>query len=142
LGHGAGGVGGGELEAVEQGHGTFGFEAAGGQRVDDLGESDLDGVAVFEWGELNVLAGEEIALHSRRVTIAAVALVETVVVVAPVSFGEGWGFALASIGPDVTAEWILHHGLLEVGYPPGVLWLKVEWLQRVSGFRSAKVVQP
>jgi hypothetical protein len=47
----AGGVHGGQLEAVEEGGGAFGFEVAGGEGVDDDGEGDLDGFAVFEGGE-------------------------------------------------------------------------------------------
>ena len=53
----AAGVVAGELESVEQGDGALGFELAGGEGVDDDGESDLDGFAVFEGGELDVLAG-------------------------------------------------------------------------------------
>ena len=53
----AGRVAGGKLEAVEQSGGALGVEAAGGEGVDDDGESDLDGFAVFEGGELDVLAG-------------------------------------------------------------------------------------
>jgi hypothetical protein len=53
----AAGVVRGELESVEQGDGALGFEFAGGQGVDNDRESDLDGFAVFEGGELDVLAG-------------------------------------------------------------------------------------
>ena len=53
----AGRVAGGKLEAVEQSGGALGVEVAGGEGVDDDGESDLDGFAVFEGGELDVLAG-------------------------------------------------------------------------------------
>jgi hypothetical protein len=44
----AGGVIGSELEAVEQGGGALDVELSGGEGVDDDGESDLDGLAVFE----------------------------------------------------------------------------------------------
>ena len=51
----AGGVAGGKLEAVEQGCGALGVEVAGGEGVNDDGESNLDGFAVFEGRELDVL---------------------------------------------------------------------------------------
>ncbi len=55
------GVVAGELEAVEESGGSLDVEAAGGEGVDDDGEGDLDGFAVFEGGELDVLAGDEVA---------------------------------------------------------------------------------
>ena len=70
------GVGGGELEAVEQGGGRLGVEVSSREGVDDLGEGDLDGFAVFERDELDVLAGQEIACGARGVTILAVGFVE------------------------------------------------------------------
>ena len=42
LGVEAGGVVAGELETVEEGGGSLGFEAAGGEGVDDAGEGKLD----------------------------------------------------------------------------------------------------
>ncbi len=108
----AGGVAGCELEAVEQGGGAPGVEMAGGEGVDDDGESDLDGFAVFEGGELDVLAGDEIATGGSGVAEAAVALVEAVVEVAPLLAGERGCFALDSVGLDVSAEFVLHVFLL------------------------------
>lgn len=78
---------------------------SGGEGVDDDGEGDLDGFAVFEGGEFNVLSGDEVAAGGFGGPEGAVALVETVVEVAPVSLGERWGFAAGSVGFDVTAEW-------------------------------------
>src|ERR1700736_2132498 len=60
-GVGPGGVHAGELEAVEEGGGAFGVEVSGGKGVDDDGEGDLDRFAVFEGGELDVLARDEVS---------------------------------------------------------------------------------
>jgi len=43
-------VGGCDLEPVEEGGGALAFEVAGGESVDDDGERDLDGFAVFDLG--------------------------------------------------------------------------------------------
>ena len=106
------------MEAVKQGGGAPGVEMAGGEGVDDDGESYLDGLAVFQSRELDVLAGDEIPASGGGVAEAAVALVETVVEVAPLLAGEGRCFALDSVGFDVSAEFVLHvvsYG----GVPPG-----------------------
>jgi hypothetical protein len=103
LGAEAGGVHGGELEAVEEGCGALGLEVAGGQGVDDDGEGDLDGFAVSKNGELDVLTGDEVASRGWSVAEAAVTLVEAGVVVAPLVVGQGWGAALNSVGSDVAA---------------------------------------
>jgi hypothetical protein len=137
----AGGVGGGELEAVEQGGSASGVEVAGSKGIDDDGESDLDGLAVFEGGELNMLTGNEVAACGSGVAEAAVALMEAVVEVAPLLAGEGGCFALDSVGLDVSAELVLHLGSPGV-YPPGGMCLKVDWLQQLSDFYFAKFVQP
>ena len=49
------------MEAVEEGGGAAGLELAEGEGVDDDGESGLDGFAVFEGQELDVLAGDDVA---------------------------------------------------------------------------------
>ena len=99
----AGGVVAGELEAVEEGGGSFGLEAAGGEGVDDAGEGELDGFSVFEGGELDVLAGDEVAAGGLGVAVGFVAVVEAVVEVAPLLGSEGWGFAARSVGSNVAA---------------------------------------
>ncbi len=83
LGAEAGGVVAGELEAVEEGGGSFGLEAAGGEGVDDAGEGELDRFAVFEGGELDVLAGDEVAAGGFGVAVGFVAVVKMMVEVAP-----------------------------------------------------------
>jgi hypothetical protein len=42
---------GGDLEAVEEVSGALGVEVVGGDALEDLGEGELDGGAVFELGE-------------------------------------------------------------------------------------------
>ena len=103
LGLEARGVHAGELEAVEEGCGASGLEVAGGEGVDDDGEGDLDGLAVFEWGQFDVLAGDEVAASGGGGAEAGVGLMEVGVVVAPLRSGEGWRAALDSPGSDVAA---------------------------------------
>ncbi len=67
----AGGVGAGELETIEQGGRTTRLESAGGEGVDDDGERGLDGLAVFESAEFDVLAGDEISAGLGRIAVAA-----------------------------------------------------------------------
>jgi hypothetical protein len=55
---------------------------SGGEGVDEYGESDLDGFAVFEGGEFEALAGDEVVTGGCGWTEGGVALVETVVEVA------------------------------------------------------------
>jgi hypothetical protein len=117
----AGGVILGELEAVEQGGGALDVELAGGEGVDDDGESDLDGFAVFQGDQFDVLAGDEVAAGGGGGAEGGVALVEAVVEVAPGPVGEGGGFAAGSVGLDVAAEGELHGVLLGSsggGIPP------------------------
>ena len=91
-----------------------------GEGVDDDGESDLDGFAIFECGEFDVLAGDEVAASGLGGAEGAVALVEAVVEVAPDASGEGGAFALQAVGFDVAAEFVLHGVSLISweGYPP------------------------
>jgi hypothetical protein len=101
----AAGVVAGELEAVEQGGGAFDVELAGGEGVDDDGEGDLYGLSVFEGGEFDVLAGDEVASGGFGVAEGGVALMEAVVEVAPLAVGEGMrlcsGFRLSGCGGRV-----------------------------------------
>ena len=46
------GIGRGELETVEEGPGVLEVDLVGGERVDDLGDGDLDGDAVLEGAEV------------------------------------------------------------------------------------------
>ena len=55
------GVAGGELQAVEESGGSARLQLAGGEGVDDDGEGDLNGFAIFEGGELDVLAGKKVS---------------------------------------------------------------------------------
>ncbi|WP_433984167.1 hypothetical protein RBB78_03070 [Tunturiibacter empetritectus] len=73
----AGGVVGGQLQAVEEGGGAAGVQIAGGEGVDDDGEGDLNGFAVLKGVELDVLAGDEVTAGGVVVAEALVALVET-----------------------------------------------------------------
>jgi hypothetical protein len=99
----AGGVGAGELETIEQGGCTSGFEFAGGQRVDDDGERRLDGLAVFEDAEFDVLAGDEISAGLGRIAVGLMALMQAGVEVAPLAFCESGRLALDTVGLDVSA---------------------------------------
>ena len=117
----AGGVAAGELQAVEEGGGASGFKLAGGEGVDDDGERGLDGVAVFEGGELE--AGGVLAGGGEGVAEAGVSAVEARVVEAEGLRGKGGRTALSSVGLDVAAEIVLHGlapiGLAWVPAPPG-----------------------
>jgi hypothetical protein len=99
----AGGVVRGELEAVEQGGGALDVELSGGEGVDDDREGDLDGFAVLEGGEFDVLAGDEVAARGSGGTEGGVSLVEAVVEVAPEASCERGRFASGSVGLDVAA---------------------------------------
>lgn len=98
-------VSGGELETVEQSGGTFGFEMSGRKGVDYQREGELNGFRVLQRTEF-----EEAGYGTYSLTVAerAMALMESVMEVAPDSSGERWSLAAASVGLDVTAEWILH----------------------------------
>ncbi len=107
------------------------------------GEGELDGFAVFEGGELDVLAGDEVAASGFGVAVGLVAVVEAVVKVAPLPFGEGWGLAAGSVGLDVAAELVLHRfSPSEGGTPPLLLLYKLNGCSRLGVECSAKFVQP
>jgi hypothetical protein len=135
------GVVGGELQAVEQGSCATDVEVAGGQGVYDGRECNLNGFAVFECRQLDVLAGQEVTTGGAGVAKLLVALVQAGVEVAPLLLGESWSLALKAVGLDVTAERVLH-GRLLWGCPPRGLPLKVQWLQELSEMLLAKFVQP
>lgn len=75
--------------------------------VDDR-ESNLDGLAIFKRGELDVLAGDQVAARGGGVAEACVAVVEAIVEVAVEGVGEGGGLATEAVGFDVATEWIAH----------------------------------
>jgi hypothetical protein len=111
-------VGGGELEAVEEGVGALGVDEVAGEGVEDLGDGELDGEAVLHGGEGEDEAALGEALGAGHAeAVEAVALVEAVVEVAEVVVAEGDGVALDAIGLDVAAE-VDAHGVLP-GYPLG-----------------------
>ena len=95
---------GGELEPVEQGGGAPGIKLSGCERVDDDGEGDLDGFAILEGGEFDVLAGDEVAAGGGGGTEGVVSLMEVMVEVAPEASNEGGRLASGSVGLDVAAE--------------------------------------
>ncbi len=139
----AAGVVAGELEAVEESSGSLDVELSGGEGVDDDGEGDLDGFAVFEGGEFDVLAGDEVAAGGRSGAEGAVALVEAVVEVAPCSVGEGWGLAAGSVGLDVAAEGVLHRSFsCFIGGTPLLPACKCNGCRKIAGVMYAKFVQP
>jgi hypothetical protein len=91
----AAGVVGGELEAVEESGGAPGVELPGGESVDDDGEGELDGLAVFEGDELDVLAGDQVVTGGLGGAEGGVALVEAVVEVTPDASVECGAFCIA-----------------------------------------------
>jgi hypothetical protein len=94
FGAGVGGIGAGDLEAVEESGGALDVEVAGGEGVDDLGGGEQDGVAVLKRGELDVPAGEEIAAGGVAAAVGGVGGVEAAVEVAEGRAGEGGAAAL------------------------------------------------
>jgi hypothetical protein len=120
-------VDGGELQAEEEGLGALAIDEVAGQRVDDLGESELDGGAVFQGRE-----GDDVAaLHERAVAghgsaVEGVAFVEAGVEVAVAFVGHGDGAALHAVGLDVAAEVEVHWCLLGGGSPPYCLTQNIE----------------
>jgi hypothetical protein len=114
------GVGGGELEAEEEGVGALGVDEVTGEGVDDLGDGELDGDAVFHGGQGDdVAAVEQIAAADQRGAVEAVALVELAVEVAEDGFGECSASALEAVGLDVAADRDLHGEAPLGGTPPG-----------------------
>jgi hypothetical protein len=74
-------VAGGELEPVEEYGGVLAVNAAGGERVDDAGDGELDGLAIFHGGKFEEervlhLGGLEVDLVAVEVVTAVEAVVE------------------------------------------------------------------
>lgn len=114
----AAGVGGGEVQAVEDGAAVLEVDHVGGDGVDNLGDGDLDGDGVFEGAEVeDGSAALEVGAGGDGVAVDAVALVEAVVEVAEDRGLEGYGLALEAVGADVSADRDLHGGSFRGGYP-------------------------
>ena len=106
-------VDGGDADAAEQGVGTLFGDAVGGQGVDDEGDGELDGSAVFQRRQCQELGrGEVDGLEVDAVAIELVGVVEAVVEVAEGRGVNGDGAALESVGLDVATEVDLHDVLL------------------------------
>ena len=118
----------------------LGFELAEGEGVDDYGEGGLDGLAVFEREELDVLAGDDVAGGFSLRAEGGVALVEAVVEVAVSGPVERWALAAEAVGLDVLAESELHWSkyLSLRGTPPGGGSFKSPMVAIDSGFCSLK----
>ena len=126
------GVGGGELQGVEDGGGAAGVDAVAGEGGDDEGDGDLNGFGVFEGREIQLDFGRDlgrlqaglrgIGCGFRQVSVVfdqiSVAAVETRVEVAERSLAQGWGFAAMAVGFDVAAESLGHVLLLFYGGDP------------------------
>jgi hypothetical protein len=87
---------------------------AGGEGVEDDRKSDLNGFAILEGVEMDGLGADDGIGRGLEWAEAAVALMEAGVEETPLAFAEGRGFALGSVGADVTAELVLHGFLLLV----------------------------
>jgi hypothetical protein len=104
-------VGRGESEALEQGVGAPLVDAAGGERVDDTGDGNLDGLAVLKCGEIKEwVAGDEFGLQGDLVTVNVVAAVQAAVKVTEDGAGDRDTVALQAVGLDVAAKIALHKG--------------------------------
>jgi len=114
----ADGVEGGDLQAVEEAGGVLDVEATGGEGVDDLGDGDLDGLAVLERKEFDVAAGDKVSAADDVEAVGSVELLQAAVEVAEGRSGDGDSAALEPVGFDVAADVDLHGSLLW-GYPPG-----------------------
>lgn len=98
----------GELEALEGECADALVHHAGGDGVDDERDGELDGLVVFERGELEVDAGGAVAARGGGEAEVFVAGEEVVVEEAVGLAGEGRGLAWDSVGFDVAAEWVGH----------------------------------
>ena len=104
----------GESQALEQGVGAPLVDAAGGERVDDAGDGNLDGLAVFECGEIEEwVAGDEFRLQGDLLTVDVVAAVEAAMEVTEDGAGDRDTVALQAVGLDVAAKIALHRSFFE-----------------------------
>jgi hypothetical protein len=87
---------GGDLEAVKEEPGAARIELTGAEAVEDLGEGELDGAAVFEDGKLERLVGGLAFLSG--------ATVHARVEVAKLLAAQGRRIALVAVGHDVTTD--------------------------------------
>jgi hypothetical protein len=116
----AAGVEGGELQTVEQRVGAFGVDEVAGERVNDLGEGELDGDAILQGRE-----GDDVAVFHKATlgdhggTVEGVAAVEALVEVTEAGVGQGYGAARDSVGLDMAAELGLHLSSPGCVPPPG-----------------------
>jgi len=130
------GVGGGQLQAVEQDSAVLEVDHVGGDGVDGFGDGDLDGDGVFEGAEVKdgALALER-GVADDGVAVDAVGSVQALVEVAEDGGFEGDGLALQAVGADVAADGALHGGPFGAGTPPvgkysGLWYLRVNiWIQ-------------
>ena len=106
---------GGDLEGVEKEAGAARVELRGTEAVENLGEGDPNGAAIFEEGQLERFAGSGCGAGSEAV--------HAVVEVAKRLIFQGDGSALEPIGHDVAA---LH---VHTGTPlPPYFWMEVACL--------------
>jgi len=111
----AAGVGDCELKPIEQAARVTKIHLVGRERLDDLGDRDLNGSAIFEDagvedGSLTLRVGTadgDGAIEPGRVVQAAMEVTEDGV-------SESDGMALQAVGPDVMAERYLHGGPLSL----------------------------
>ena len=96
-GFGAGEVGAGDLESVEEEAGAFGVDLVAGDAAEDFADGGLDGDAVFRECDVEFL-GDGVALAEISDGAAG-----GVVVVAEFFVAEGRAAAAAAFGEDVTA---------------------------------------
>jgi hypothetical protein len=87
---------GGDLEAVEDESRAARIELTGAEAVEDLGEGELDGAAVFEDGEVKRLIGDFGVFSST--------IVHTRVEVAKLLAAQGRRITLVAVGHDVTTD--------------------------------------